>query len=93
MYVYGYSTYPPVPRYFYPGANAPISSIRWEALRDGLEDAELLLRACDVLGRATVLPIVRRVIQTPTDRDLRPETLEAARREVAQLLIRVQQQQ
>ena len=52
-----------------------------------------MLRACDVLGRATVLPIVRRVIQTPTDRDLRPETLEAARREVAQLLIRVQQQQ
>jgi hypothetical protein len=77
--------------YFYPGANAPLSSIRWEALRDGLEDAELLLQACDVLGRAAVLPIVRRVIQSPAERDLRPETLEGARREVAQLLIHAQQ--
>ncbi|WP_420808023.1 DUF4091 domain-containing protein [Brachybacterium endophyticum] len=29
----------------YPGRRGPVSSIRWESLRDGLDDAEILRRA------------------------------------------------
>lgn len=71
--------------YFYPGERGPLSSIRWEALRDGLEDAELLLAAA--AHGVDVLPIVRTVISSDGKRDLRPETLETARRKVAKLLI------
>eukprot|EP01043_Picozoa_sp_COSAG02_P039435 COSAG02_NODE_3113_length_7338_cov_2.845559_3_plen_149_part_00 len=71
--------------YFYPGARAPISSIRWEALRDGLEDAELLLAAA--AAGVDVLPIVRRVIQSPAERDLDPAVLEKARQEVASRML------
>jgi hypothetical protein len=70
--------------YIYPGAYGPLSSIRWEALRDGLEDAELLLAAA--AEGVNIMPIVRRIIQTPAQRDLTPEALEAARREVVRQL-------
>lgn len=35
----------------YPGANGPVSSIRWELFKDGLEDAELLDLAKGRLGK------------------------------------------
>lgn len=71
--------------YFYPGPRGPVSSIRWEALRDGIEDAELLLAAA--AAGVDVLPIVRRVIQSPAERNLDPASLEAARREVASRML------
>ena len=74
--------------YFYPGPTSPLSSIRWEALRDGLEDAELILAAiASGIDKEKILPIVRTVISSPADRDLRPETLEIARREIARMII------
>lgn len=60
-------------------------AIRWEALRDGIEDAELLLAAA--AAGVDVLPIVRRVIQSPAERNLDPASLEAARREVASRML------
>ena len=71
--------------YFYPGSHGPLSSIRWEALRDGIEDAELLLAAA--AEGVEILPIVRRIVQTPAHRDLDPESLEKARREVWKKLL------
>lgn len=74
--------------YFYPSTAAdgrPISSSRFESLRDGLEDVELLsmLREHDIPFN----DLLSQVVQSPAIKTSDPETVEAARREAARRLI------
>jgi hypothetical protein len=81
----------------YPGEAGPVSSIRWEALRDGVEDFELLWlleREQESLARELGLPadamdpteagkcIVREIIHTLTDYTKSAVALRAARAKV-----------
>jgi hypothetical protein len=69
----------------YPGKWGPRSSLRWEAMRDGLEDfAYFHLLAQRSPERAREL--LRQVMRSATDYDKDPEKLEQVRREVAREL-------
>ncbi len=71
----------------YPGKWGPRSSLRWEAMRDGLEDfAYFHLLAQKSPGRAREL--LRQVLRSATDYDKDPERLEQVRRLVARELSR-----
>lgn len=82
----------------YPGDGGPLSSLRWEALRDGFEDYEYLWLLADrtrqvaeSLGLALdALPsslrsdeLCRRLVRTMVDYSREPEALRAVRREIA----------
>jgi hypothetical protein len=65
----------------YPGSAGPLDSIRFEALRDGVEDYELL---CCLAERdpEAARRIADRVIRDLDDYDLDPGAFRAARREL-----------
>lgn len=65
--------------YVYPGADGPVGSIRLEAIRDGLEDWELFLKA----GRSAI-PLLELLVRGPTDWTEDPLLLESTRRAIAQ---------
>jgi hypothetical protein len=82
----------------YPGRNGPVGSIRWSAMRDGLQDYEYLRVLEDRLadlkkrlgGRADwldprqrPLELCRRVVTSFYDHTRRPEVLLATRRAIA----------
>ncbi len=67
----------------YPGDGGPLDSIRFEAMRDGIEDYELLCRL-DEIDPAKAHAITAQVIRNFDDYDLRPETFRAARRALLQ---------
>lgn len=70
----------------YPGKRGPRSSLRWEAMRDGLEDfAYFHLLAQKSPERAREL--LRQVMRSATDYDKDPQKLEQVRREVAKALV------
>jgi hypothetical protein len=62
----------------YPGDGGPLDSIRFEALRDGIEDYELLR----LLEPDRAHEIASRVIRAMDDYDLDPAAFRAARREL-----------
>jgi hypothetical protein len=73
----------------YPGADGPLDSMRWEQMREGLQDYELLW----LLGQrdpAKADAICQELVRTPTDyaRDFRE--LRAARRVAVEALIALQ---
>ncbi len=63
----------------YPGKRGPISSIRFEALRDGVEDFELL-KLLQAKDPGTANKIVNCVVKSLTDYTLEPTQLRKARR-------------
>jgi hypothetical protein len=63
----------------YPGEGGPVDSLRFEAMRDGIEDYELLRKLAEVdPDRARA--IARMVIRDYDDYDLSPATFRQARR-------------
>lgn len=68
-------------QYVYPGPLGPISTIRLEAIRDGLEDWELFLQA-----GATAIPSIQILVRQPTDWTEDPTLLELTRRAIGQAL-------
>ena len=76
--------------YIYPGAQGPISSVRFEALRDGLEDWELLDTLQQLQGDAPPMDLIRSVIRSPADRTRDAAPVEAARAEAVRRIGRFQ---
>ncbi len=69
----------------YPGSGGPLDSIRFEAMRDGIEDYELLL-ALAAQDRDLAVEIARSVIRDFDDYDLDVAGFRAARRRLLQAL-------
>ncbi|MCC6443260.1 MAG: DUF4091 domain-containing protein [Armatimonadetes bacterium] len=76
----------------YPGADGPRSCLRWEAMRDGLEDyAHLrLLASLGASGRARAGALGRSIVRAATDYDRDPERLETVRRRILREIARLQ---
>lgn len=77
---------------FYPGkpvgVEGPVSSLRLEVIRDGLEDFDYLTLADAKLGKEATLPYVTRLAADLKDYEHDPLTLEKVRRELGDLLER-----
>jgi hypothetical protein len=80
---------------FYPGSKVglagPVSSIRLECIRDGLEDFDYLTLldgtpARQGVGAAKTKEIIRRLVRSLTDYEKNPRCLQLVRREIAQQL-------
>lgn len=69
----------------YQDKDGPVSSLRWEALRDGIEDYELLMMARKVSEDKTN-EIMREVYRGISDYTLNAEELECARRKLIVLV-------
>jgi len=64
----------------YPGADGPLDSLRWEVLREGIEDYEML-RLLDEAGDQEVAEmLVKRLTLEPTASELRATVWDQARR-------------
>ena len=78
--------------YFYPGADGPVSSIRFENLRDGLEDVELI-RMAQAGATATTLAEVKGIVASvitgteAVNRREDPAVLAAARSKLAAIVL------
>jgi len=69
----------------YPGDDAPLGSIRWEMLRQGMEDYEYLWLLQELSkGREKGEEICRLIIKDITDYDKNPRKLASARRAIAE---------
>jgi len=66
----------------YPGPDGPLSSIRFEAMRDGIEDYQLLRILEAKRGRAKALEICDSILREITDYEHDPEALLNARERV-----------
>lgn len=77
---------------FYPGAKVgvagPVSSIRLECIRDGLEDFDYLTLLERQVGVARARQLIGRVVRSRTDYEKSPRRLLLVRREVGRLLER-----
>ena len=84
----------------YPGANGPVSSIRWETIRDGIDDYDYLVMVrahmADLEKRGGNSALLQRAKDTlnlgPLVQDLvgfprEPDMLIAKRREIAELIV------
>jgi hypothetical protein len=75
---------------FYPGkqvgVDGPVSSLRLEMIRDGLEDFEYLTLADARLSKKATQDFVARVARNMTDWERDPLALEKVRRELGDLL-------
>jgi hypothetical protein len=75
---------------FYPGSkvgiSGPVSSVRLECIRDGLEDYEYLVLAQRVLGKEPVSAIVSEVAQDLVKYVTDPQKFETIRRRLGELL-------
>jgi len=67
----------------YPGRNGPRGSLRWEAMRDGLEDYEYFQLLAAKRGQARAMELGRRLMRSITDYDRDPQKLLDIRRQVA----------
>lgn len=67
----------------YPGQNGPRGSLRWEAMRDGLEDYEYLKLLAAKRGQERAMELGRRLMRSITDYDRDPQQLLDIRRQVA----------
>lgn len=65
------------------GIDGPVTSIRLETIRDGLEDYRYLRLLENKIGRDAVLPYVRKLAQSWTEFTRDPAQFEAARDEIA----------
>jgi len=76
----------------YPGEVGPRSCLRWEAMRDGLEDLAYFHRLARLgpNGQRRAQELGHRMVRAITDYDRDPERLEAIRREVAREIVRLQ---
>ena len=81
--------------YFYPGPDGPVTSIRYENLRAGLQDVELLHMAQATAGgdaslRAEIRKIIGSVITDVEEQFRRedPQVIEAARKQLADIIVR-----
>ena len=70
----------------YPGASGPIPSMRLRAIRDGLEDYDLLAMLAEKRGREAAEAHCRRLIRSMTDFDRDPEAAARVRRNLLQEL-------
>jgi hypothetical protein len=68
------------------GVDGPVTSIRLEAIRDGLEDFDYLALADARLGKRVAQDFVARIAQSLTQWQHDPLVLEKARRELGELL-------
>lgn len=68
------------------GIRGPISSVRLEIIRDGIEDFQYLKMAEDVLGKSEVDRIVATVTTGILDYTRDPEVIRAARNEIGEAL-------
>ncbi|MFQ6097652.1 MAG: glycoside hydrolase domain-containing protein [Armatimonadota bacterium] len=72
----------------YPGSEGPMNSIRWEAMRDGLEDYEYLhLLAKRTGSRETSTRFTGRLIHSIIDYEHDPAALLSTRREIAEAIV------
>ena len=69
--------------YWHPETMMPLSTLGFEAMRDGVEDFQLLTYAETVLGRDAVLEYVRRVTTSRTDYTRDASVLMQVRNELA----------
>jgi len=67
----------------YPGKDGPRASLRWEAMRDGLEDYEYFKLLAAKRGPARATELGRQLMRSITDYDRDPNKLLAIRREMA----------
>jgi len=67
----------------YPGKNGPRGSLRWEAMRDGLEDYEYFKLLAAKRGEARAMELGHELMRTITDYDRDPEKLFRLRRQMA----------
>jgi hypothetical protein len=67
----------------YPGKNGPRGSLRWEAMRDGLEDYEYFRLLAAKKGDARAQELGRRLMRSITDYGRDPEKLLSIRRQMA----------
>lgn len=69
----------------YPGEDAPLDSLRWEILREGMEDYEYLWLLQEVsAGRGKGEEHCRAIIRDITDYDKNPQKLSRVRRAIAE---------
>ncbi|MGB9877616.1 MAG: glycoside hydrolase domain-containing protein [bacterium] len=74
----------------YPGENGPLNSVRWEILREGMEDYEYLWLLENLSGsREKGEEICKRFIRDINDYEKNPRGLERARREIAEEIARL----
>lgn len=71
----------------YPGTKGPRSSLRWEAMRDGLEDYEYLKLVAATCGQARAEELGRQMMRTITDYDRDPAKLLEVRRQMAKEIV------
>jgi len=72
----------------YPGRNGPLNSIRWEMVREGIEDYELLwLLSQKHEGKEEAMNICNSLIRGITDYEKDPKKLEDARRRIIKAII------
>jgi hypothetical protein len=64
------------------GVDGPVSSLRFEVLRDSLEDFDYFALADRLLGPAVTKGYVVKIARTPTDYERDPAKLETIRREL-----------
>ena len=72
--------------YIYPGSSGPISSLRFEALRDGLQDWELLDLLKKVQGEQPATDLIATVIRSPSNRSDMAAITAARREAIARIL-------
>merc|ERR1711870_132702 len=72
--------------YLYPCEGGPCGTTRLSSIRDGLEDWELF----SALGGEKALPLLKRVVRSPTDWTEDAALLESVRRDAARMLMDAQ---
>lgn len=70
----------------YPTPDGPVSSIRLENIRDGIEDYDYLALLADAKGREAAMKLVARLVTSNTDFRRDPAALDAVREEIAKQL-------
>lgn len=68
------------------GIDGPVSSLRLEVIRDGIEDFDYLCMAEEMLGEQAVAGFVKRLAKTLTDYETDCWKLEAVRRDLGQAI-------
>lgn len=68
----------------FPGPDGPLPTLRWLALRLGIEDHELLTSLADAGQRDKAHALVQRLVRSNTDYDCEPATVRAVRAELRQ---------
>ncbi len=67
----------------YPTPDGPVSSIRLESVRDGIEDYDYLCLLADLKGREAAAKYTSRLVRSMTEYSRKPDDLHKAREEIA----------